>query len=154
MLPSRFRMHVRARFRGQSPSEICVGRAEKRSPLRRADETTTDKATLLKSDYGRSAHPCDVVQPRFRRWFLITMDSGNSEREIRSSCRLLFERSAEYSPRARRGRLPFDIAIDACNLFNSHTEYYIVCIIYVHPSDATFNNIKSVIQCSDLERAC
>jgi hypothetical protein len=32
-----------------------------RSPLRQADETTTGKATLPKSDYGRCEHPCDVV---------------------------------------------------------------------------------------------
>ncbi|KYM96233.1 hypothetical protein ALC62_13103 [Cyphomyrmex costatus] len=54
-------MHVRRCFRGQSPSEICGGHVEKRSPLRQADETTTDKATLPKSDYGRCKHLCDVI---------------------------------------------------------------------------------------------
>jgi len=41
--------------------EICGGHVEKRSPLRQADVTTMDKATLPKSDYGRCEHPCDVV---------------------------------------------------------------------------------------------
>ncbi|KYN31932.1 hypothetical protein ALC56_13685 [Trachymyrmex septentrionalis] len=59
--PLYFRMHVRRCFRGRSPSEICGGHVEKRSPLRQADETTTDKATLPKSDYGRCKHLCDVV---------------------------------------------------------------------------------------------
>lgn len=148
-------MHVRARFRGQSPSEICVGHAEKRSPLRRADETTTDKATLLKSDYGRSAHPCDVVQPRFRRWFLITMDSGNSERESRSGPLVAYcsnEARNIHPAREEGGYRSISQSTRVICQF-THGILYIVRIIYVHPSDATFNNIKSVIQCSDLERA-
>lgn len=61
-IPLDFRTNVRPHFPGRNPSEICDVHAGKRSPPPRVDETTTDKATLLKSDYGsRCVHPSDVV---------------------------------------------------------------------------------------------
>ncbi|TGZ56189.1 hypothetical protein DBV15_01667 [Temnothorax longispinosus] len=104
-----FRMYVRQCFRGRSLSEIFGGHVEKRSPLRQADETTTDKATLPKSDYGRSEHPCDVVTDS---------DDGSDYDDrfyifgIAETQPLpVVQRSTKYFPRG--GRLPINIAIDA-----------------------------------------
>lgn len=106
-------MHVRWRSQGRNPSEICGGHVEKRSPLRQADETTTDKATLPKSDYGRCEHPCDVVTgsgdgPDYEdRFWKFGMDETQPLPPV-------VQRSTKYFPRGRR--LPINIAIDACNL--------------------------------------
>jgi len=78
--PSHFRMYgVRRHFRGRNPWEICDGHVGKQSPLRQADETTTDKATLLKSNYSCCEHPCDVVTDSIA--LITTIDSGNSDRD-------------------------------------------------------------------------
>lgn len=59
--PLYFQIYVRPCFRGQNLSEIYDEHVEKQLPLRQADEMMKGKATLLKSDYDRCEHPCDVV---------------------------------------------------------------------------------------------